>query len=481
MNAVADAEGLAVLRGIEPKNDIADLYVQHPGLHYFYQSVDWLPGAPPMEVQCEYAPAMSGKVVDRHGAPVAGAYVCGGSQHRGPWARCAADGTFVVLGADPPTYPHIVVTPQGRKIYFDTSTAWPVTLRLPDLTDPRVHEGIVEQAIAEELPVEVREVRVEVTGAPGPVELGSWFPDLTRREVPEPADGHVNVPVRGPFRLGVSSANDPDSVTRWTVFADAASVADPIVVPWCPDVPVVGRVVDAAGRPRAARVRWCDHKSEVPGTAGRQWIACPDGTFQVTAKPGLRLLEVEEAERTLRSRLLWVSVPEPGAAERIDLGAVQLSASPQLRFLGDDGAPLRNGLAASARPGWQEAGEHCNWPLDADGCWRGADLRAGDAVRAKRDADAVPFRTLLQGDGPWTITVPSGQLTLEAFGAEGRVDALVVVGDHACEATRGTATLRGLRFGPTRLFVSAPGHRSAVVDAIVGGAPQTVRVVLPRR
>lgn len=480
VNATADENGFAVLRGIEPKNGIADLYVQHPGLHYFYERVRWRPGDGPMLVQCEYAPAMSGKVVDHRGAPVAGAFVCGGSQHRGPWARTASDGSFVVLGAEPPTYPHHVVTATGRDVYFDTSTAWPVTLRLPDLADKAVHEGSVEDQPAAAEPVAVREVRVEVVGAPSGVELGTFVPD--RHGGAEPAPGCVWVPVRGPFRLDVSGPGGSGDEVRSFPFADGAQVAEPIVVTWTPDVPIVGRVVDAAGRPRAARVRWRDRWADVGGSVGDPWLDCADGAMQWTAPPGMRLLEVEDAQRALRSRLSWVDVPAPGAAARLDLGDVRLAASPQLRFIGDDGTPLRHGLAARARPGWQEAGEHCEWPLDADGGWRGPDLAAGDAVSVQRDADAVPFRTVLRGAGPWTIVVPSGQLTLQVVAAEGEgLAAVIVVGDHAGDAPSGTATLRGLPHGPTRLFVGAPGRRSAVVDAIVSGAPQTLRVELPSR
>lgn len=480
VNAVADADGIAVLRGIDPRNGIADLYVQHPGLHWFYDSVDWLPGQPPMPVRCEYAPAMSGTVVDHRGAPVAGAFVCGGSQHRGPWARTAADGTFVVLGAEPPTYPHHVVTPEGRDVYFDTSTAWPVTLRLPDLADPKAYEGVVEQAIAAPAPVAVREVRVDVAGAPGEVALGTFLPGGESHE--PPAAGHALVPVHGPFRLAVSLAGSEDAASRFYAFADGAEGKDTIAVQWRPDVPIVGRVVDATGRPRAARVRLRDRWSDVDGSVGSEWSDCPEGAFLLTARAGPWLLEVEDAEHALRSRLSWICVPEPGTADRLELGDVRLATSPQLRCVGDDGAPLRAGLAACARPGWQQAGEPHAWPLDDDGGWRGPDLQAGDAVSLQRDADAVPFRTVLTGAGPWTITVPSGQLTVQVVDEQGAgLEAVVVVGDHDVDTAGGAVTLRGLPLGPTRLFVGAPGRRSAIVDAVVAAAPKTVRVELDHR
>lgn len=479
VNATADENGLAVLRGIDPKNDIADLYVQHPGLHYFYESVDWLPGAPPMVVQCRYAPAMSGKVVDHRGAPVAGAFVCGGAQHRGPWARTAADGSFVVLGAEPPTYPHHVVTPAGRDVYFDTSTAWPVTLRLPDPAEQE-HEGVVVGQPPAAQPVAVREVRVEVVGAPGGVEFGTFIPE--RYDGALAAHGRVLVPERGSFVLDVWPAGAKRAGAQSFPFTDGALVQEPLVVQWTPDVRVVGRIVDPSGRPRSARVGLGYRSSGVPRRGGSEWIDCPEGAVQLALPSGRWLLEVEDREGTLRSRFLWLTVPESGPAASVDLGLVPLPAAGQLRFVTADGAPLRGALAAFARPGWQTAGEAREWRLDDNGAFSGPDLLAGDAVAVQLDDSSTPCRTVLSGSGPWTIQVPAGQLSVQIVDANGNgLDGAIVFADQFCAAPGGAANLRGLPHGPMRLFVSAPGHRSAIVDAIVTDVPQTVRVELPRR
>ena len=94
----------------------------------------------------------------------------------------------------------------------------------------------------------------------------------------------------------------------------------------------------------------------------------------------------------------------------------------------------------------------------------------------------VPFRTVLAGDGPWTIAVPDGELELAVAAANGeRLDAVVVFGDNEVGAKGGAVQLRGLPHGPLRAFVSAPGHRSAIVDVVVGPEPRTLRIELPLR
>lgn len=482
VNAVADAGGLAVLRGIDPKNGIADLYVQHPGLHFFYDCVDWLPGEGPMLVQCAYAPAMTGTVIDHLGKPVAGAYVCGGAKHRGPWARTAADGTFAILGAEPPASPFEVVTARGRKVVFDDSEAWPVTLRLPDPAEAKTFEGAVENEPPRQF-VAMRDVPIEIVGAPGPVEFEVRFAgNAGPADTELPAAEHVRIPVRGPFVLHCWTGDGHDRRVRRLPFVDGAEGSERLVVTWPPDATVRLRVVDPAGQPRHARVRLRDRWSDASGSVGTGFHEAPEGVVAFPARAGRWLLEVEDGERTLRPRLFAIAVPEPGAKACLDLGAVTLSAAPSLRAVDDEGHPLRAGLAAWARPGWQAAGEPREWPLDATGQWRGPDLRAGDMVVVQRDAAAVPFRTVLQGDGPWTITVPSGRLSLQVTDPEGTaIDAVVVVGDEERDVVDGASTLAGLPNGPLRLFVSAKGRRSAIVDAVVNSQPQTVRVALPAR
>jgi hypothetical protein len=490
VNATADEQGIAVLAGIEPHSGIADLYVQHPGLHFFCLRVQWLPGSESMEVRCDYAPPMSGKVIDHRGVPVAGAFVCGGGKHRGPWARTGADGSFVVLGAEPPAYPYQVVTTAGRDIYFDSSRAWPVTLRLPDLADASASEGRVEDEPAVPEPMAPRQVRVIVEGAPGEVELSVSGPDFDRAESDDsgaddkPAPDRVRVPTRGPFVLSASLAGVKHAKARTYSFADG-SAADPIIVRWQPDVRVVGRAVDAAGQPVAVNARilrrwsgdglWPEHEA----TPQR----CADGAFDLAwAEGGRVLLELVPLDAALRPRLAWVDVPALGAAEKVAVGNVVVGDTARLRVVDARGAPLPHANVGFLRAGWQQAGQHRVWPLGNDGSWRGPDLRAGDAVVAQRDEASLPYRTTLQGDGPWTISLPDGQCDLTIVDDAGQpLAATIVAGDHEIEAGHGTAALRGLPHGALRAYVSAPGRRSAILDLQVTATPKAVRVALPKR
>lgn len=470
-NAVADANGIAVLRGIDPKNDIADLYVQQPGLGLFYEPVEWLPGGPPMEVRCSYSPVLTGKLVDHEGHPVAGAFVEGGGVHRGPWARTAADGTFAIVGADLDSCAHHVVLPGGRSIYFPTSYASPVTLHLPGLADPDVYEGTVAPVVAELAVAAVREVAVAVRGAPGALTVGTTFPGQ-----PDPGDahldeGHVLLPAAGPFVLTVGRADSSSHAgDRLYPFPDATAIGDTLQVDWLADVRVVGRAVDGAGRPIAAKVRIVppfDRSDEVA------FVDCPDGTFDLPGEgAGTWMLELATPEHVRRA---WIVVPPRGEGGRAAVGDIAVGEPPQLRVVGAAG-----GSVGFARAGWQEVGEYHAWPLAADGTWLGPDLRSGDAIVVERD-DYLPFRSVLRGSGPWTVTPPDGELTLDIVDQAGApCGVTIVVDDHEVVAN-GQAVLRGLSRGAHRVWISQTGFRTAVLDVEVGAEPRRERVVLQPR
>jgi hypothetical protein len=475
-DATAAANGFVVLRGIDPQQDIRDLYVQHPGLRLYYDSVRWRPGEPPMVVRCGYGPELSGTVVDFHGTPVAGAYVRGGGFHRGPWGKTAADGTFTILGCDPGDCPYQVVLPDGREVYFPNSRRYPVTLRLNDPADGD-NEGTIEQPAEPEVPPPaLRRLAVEVEGPPSAeTSLEVYYPG-----VPDGAGApdHVMVPSEGPFVLTVR--DEGGGGKRRFSFADSAMVADPLVVRWIPDVRVVGRAVDASGQALAVRARWRRHWSET-GDAGK-WTARPEGIDIPADEAGWALLEVQPQDAIDGRRLLWVLLPEPGQQERVELGTVVVGEPARLHVVDADGSPLPGAIVALARPGWQEVDEEMPWSLAADGGWLGPDLRAGDTIVVRRDEQAVPFRRALTGDGPWRIEVPAGRLELDIVAAGGApLDAVVLFADHYEEVRRGHVALHGLPHGALRLYVSAPGHRSAIVDADVSAAGGSVRVELPVR
>jgi hypothetical protein len=480
VNAAADQDGIAVLHGIDPKNGIADIYVQHPGLHLYYDSVDWRPGEPPMDVLCDPSPRLSGRVIDHRGQPVAGVCVMGGGIHRGPWGRTAIDGRFTILGAEWGDYPGLLLLPGDRKVFFDTSRAWPVTMRLPDLADPAAFEGTLEDQPPPPPEVAGRDLRVVIEGGPARLGLEVWAPGLVQPEHQD-ADA-LRVPARDPFVLVATDDADEHSMRRRYTFADAGAVPDPLVLQWLPPPRIIGRVVGPDGRATAARVQLRNggERDEVA------WHECQDGAFALEATRSRRqvpdqFVEIVPADPALWPRLVPVTVPEPGVARTVDLGELRLQVGPQLRVVDAAGTPMREAKAACGRAGWQTVDEWPQWPLDENGVWRGQDLRAGDSVVIEREHH-LAFRTVLQGDGPWTLTMPAGLIDILIVTADGApLHAMLVVGDESVETESGHARLRGLRPGPTRIWVSAAGHRSAVVDAVVSTAPQAVQVVLPPR
>jgi len=470
VNAVADAQGIAVLRGIDPHQGIADVYVQHPGLHFFYESVRWFPGQGPMEVRCAYGPAQTGRVVDHRGDPVAGAFVCGGGRHRGPWAKTAADGTFTVLGGESDDSPHRVVLPNGRPFYFDAAAHYPVTLRLADPADPEAHHGTTDRPRGEatSAPVPTRTIRVVVEGGPENVRSWSIFPG--RDPDAKAAPDELIVPENAPFVLEFAedAPGDPQSVT----FADPKEVADRVVVQWIPEARIVGRAVDPKGEPIAVRVRVDDG----------EFASFADGRFEVPCSEGTAVLEVVPEREGLRPRRTWLAVPPRGAAARVDVGDLVCGGAPQLRVLDANDRPLVDAKVGFVRAGWQEVGTSGVWPVAEDGVWSGPDLREGDVIVVERDG-WIDGRTVLTGAGPWIVRQPAGVVKVTVVDPDGApLPAVLTFGGEVVEGKgSGVATLRGLPLGPLRLFVGSPGHRSAVVDATVASSPTDLRVVLPKR
>ncbi|MBL8737738.1 MAG: hypothetical protein JNL12_15000 [Planctomycetes bacterium] len=478
-NATADAAGLAVLRGIDAHQGIADFYVQHPGLHIFYETLDWRPGDPPALVECGYGPAQRGRVLDHRGTPVADAMVCGGGLHRGPWARTGADGAFTILGAEPDDSPHKVVLPNGREITFSAPAGVDVVLQLPDLADPDAYDGTCspsrETAPASPAPA-VQHRRVVVQGAPaGPVLLSAWFPGCTEDSTQE-AEGDVLVPVRGPFVVRVHAGEEGSKAEREFPFPDGASGDGPLRVQWLPSPRVRGVLVDDAGKPCAGRVR-------IGGVDGEGLEVGSDGRFElVRGEAGWCSIVVRAADSP-DWRCRHLRVGEPGTGD-LELGSVPVAGPARLVVVDGGGAVPEGAKVGFVRAGWFEADDPSWWPLQQDGGWHGADPREGDAIVVERDG-CVTLRTVLAGAGPWRIELPDARAELEVVDDQGQaLAATVVVGDHWQEQApeRGRVALRGMRPGRQRVFVGAPGRRSAIVDVDFGAEPSAPRkVVLPAR
>ncbi len=491
VTATADNEGVALMIGIDPRQDICDLYVQKPGLHFFYDSVRWRPGDPPMDVRCAQSVVQTGKVVDHLGKPIGGAFVGGGSRHRGPWARTAADGSFAVVGAEQGECPHTVVLPGGHKFSVDSASRYPVTITIPDPSDPEAYEAAIDvptRREAEEAAVPTKVVAVRVANAPS-TELAFEvaYPGAGRDDE-RLAAGHVEIPQAGPFVLTVHDDSTPIWNPREFPFDDARAVGETIDVTWAPDARVVARAKDAAGRPISVHTRWLAsaqigfRRSGAKDDGPDHFAVFADGNIALQRREGWSLLEIAADAGDVPPRVLWVHVPRPASPQPTAmLGDIVLGGAPQLRVVDAEGRPLANAKVGFRRPGWHEVGSRTEGELDAAGAWLGPDLHAGDAVEVTlADAD-VPTRMVLAGNGPWTIAPARGELVVRLVDASGAaVDGAVTVADHS-EAGRGEVTLRGLPPGRARLFVGAKGRRSAIVDVVVGEGRTTVRVELPPR
>jgi hypothetical protein len=128
--ARTNAQGLALLDGVDPHNDIGDLYVEHPELHLGYRDFDWFRGEPPVTFAVRPAVAIEGTLIDADGQPIAGAFVGVRDVHRGPWTRTNADGTFRLCGAEHPG-DDLYVFVGERQLLFEPPHVRPFVLRVP--------------------------------------------------------------------------------------------------------------------------------------------------------------------------------------------------------------------------------------------------------------------------------------------------------------------------------------------------------------
>lgn len=140
-NATTDAAGHAVLKGVDPNTDIADIYPEGPELGVGeYGRADWAPGDPPAIVQVARGFPVRGKVVDENGKPIADAYVGAPQVHRGPWAKTGADGSFQLDGAGPDVDLTVMIGRQA--VVFERPDGdQPFTLQVPKLPEPKAEDG----------------------------------------------------------------------------------------------------------------------------------------------------------------------------------------------------------------------------------------------------------------------------------------------------------------------------------------------------
>lgn len=488
VNATTGADGVAFLRGIDPWNDIRDVYVQHPGLGLGYESIRWFPGNPPAVIDTRWSPPMTGRVVDHTGRAVAGAFVAALDVHRGPWAETAEDGTFTLLGGDPRIGASHVRLGDGREVWFATPKHYPVTLRLPDPAGDDVHEGTIDvDELDHEWVPATRRVALRLEGAPG-LQVSVDYPHAPEQR--SKGTHAVEVPLAGPFVFWLWTELDRgEPWARAFVFSGIDELPpEPVELRYGAPTRVRGRVVDEAGQPIAARVRM---RYAWTGDEGEPFQDCADGVFDVPAwTSGLSLLEVAplggDLRGDLRRRLVWVRLPLRGDDLQVDVPAVQLHDAPHVRVLGADGQPMRSATVGFQRAGLQEPGQVRVYPLDEHGGWSGPDLEVGDTLVVVAEPDAVPFRHVVTTAQPIEVVVPHGVVRLAVRDEKGEgLAATVVVRDHEAETDdAGRLDLRGLPEGETTLWVSAPGRRTAVVTADARSreaSGEPIVVVLPPR
>ncbi|MFO1031513.1 MAG: hypothetical protein U1F60_10560 [Planctomycetota bacterium] len=180
-HATTDANGNAVLVGIDPNNPVADVYPSSPGLSLTdYGRIDWVPGDHPTVVTVAQGHRVEGVLLDKDGKPFAGAFVGAPQVVRGPWAKTGADGKFVLEGAVQD--PDLLVLIGRQLVKFDRPDGeQPFTLTLPELPpEAKIEEspddteegdeGEPEEASAEATPPRRRRLPPLIVERPDPAE-----------------------------------------------------------------------------------------------------------------------------------------------------------------------------------------------------------------------------------------------------------------------------------------------------------------------
>ena len=490
----SDANGIAVMRGVDPRNDIGDIYVQHPGLALGYRSVEWRPGEPPQILWLPFRAAQKGTVIDHEGKPVAGAFVGSNNVHRGPWAKTDKDGKYTLLGSESPPN-QIRLKPSFENeglVVFDPPDVSPITVQLPE-PKPKpedededkvvVLEATVQAPAIARAEAELVTVQIAAVSQPGDGDLSvkAFWPNCGSQSW---TDDVVDLPKTGPFVLRVapddSASSDP---TRVYSFENLQALPEqPLRLAYFPPTQITGTIVDEEGKAVTALARWLyDFGMEAGEPMDLEEPAdCKDGTLNyATTHMGLALLHIVPENKDLQPRAIWVQLPDRAENATVDLGSVVLSKEPMLRVLGAGGKLLTDAIVYYDRPGLTEVDAMLEAYTTDDGAWRGPDLFAGDAVVVQLDEDAVPFRTLLVGDGPWTIELPTGAIDLKVVGPKGKTMPCYFLVDDLAIDFEGEHAVRGLALGKHEVVITAEGFRAALLTVDVTNEPQTLRVTLP--
>lgn len=297
--------------------------------------------------------------------------------------------------------------------------------------------------------------------------------------------GTILVPSREPFCLVVG--NDVGNHVVRTTLAEAKANG-PFVLRGVGPTKVRGTIVGADGKAVAADVAVLSRFEALLSGGldlGQLELKPADaGTFELTTPhEGLAFVVAVPRDDKLRPAILPVTLPRRGPAATADLGKLALAAAPQFMVQHADGTPCIDTMAQVVRVGWHDVRKiGPMFALDGKGRLVAPPLRAGDAVvvpAADWDIDRepaegevlvvdLPFRTVLQGNGPWNVKLPSGRVAVTLKDKAGEpVDGRIFVGDRSI-AVPGRLELRQVPPGKHQVVVVARDRDSVVTTIDVG-------------
>lgn len=295
-------------------------------------------------------------------------------------------------------------------------------------------------------------------------------------------DGVASIPVPGTEPFCFVVGNDVGVHVVRTTFAEAKA-QQPLVLRGIEPTLVRGTVVGPDGKPVAADVAVLNRYEALRTEAGldpRQAELQPAeaGTFELkSGAEGLSFVVVVPRDAKLRPAIVPVTLPHRGLAVTADVGKLAVATAPQFTVLGADGKPKTDGMAELVRVGWHDVRKRGPmFAFDAAGGLLAPALKAGDAVVVPAetwdiDHDAaegevaivdLPFRSVLEGNGPWQVKVPAGQLLVTLKDKAGAaVDGRIFLADRSLGVS-GKLHVRQVPPGQHQVVVVARDRKSVL-------------------
>lgn len=485
--------GIVTLPGVDLLQGIRDFYVVHPELKLGYTSRAWSPSKQPAVIRLRPGIPHRGIIVDENGMPIAGAAVGFPDVHRGPWARTKGDGTFEVCGLDWAT--DLQVQHDDRKAIFSCIGTEGLRLQYP-LPDPEGRKTVVVPVSDEEYErrnerrdrraelLELREavwqkVIVRTVGFPegGSVEMLTKF---KRYELDDLIA--AGKPIAIPDDEFVFELTADEHCEKIIIGNREQALRDGVVrLHWHRDTMIEGRAVNEHGESISARVT-IDNLHYNDDASIETDV---EGGISIPAKAqGLHWLTVR-ARYSGAIRKMPIELPPRGDDVFVDVGKIVVREESQLNVLGPDGEKLTSGTVFAQRLGFRD------WDFTYENDqWWGPDLQHGDyiVIASKRAAPEdvgevvdVPSRFKIEGAGPWSLRQHAGQILFDIDAAGAQVGA--TIGEHHVTLAKPTL-VRGLKPGTHKVFLSATGRRSAVIEVEVPGSRgqrAELRLALPAR